>query len=249
MAPDALTADVLADLAAATPDPEGGPGQWVYRKSAVVPVPDMAGRPAITERWATADGTVGAAYVDGQLEIGPWSWPVPPGRDAADPLLRRFAHPAGGTAGWRSPLELPAIGYGELSGLPADPVALARLLADTPVPRDDESWNAGHAFEIAAELLESYLVPASVTASLYRAIGQLPGVVVSPMAADAAGRHGPAFLLAGRPGGNQRISVSAADGRFTGYQFLGDGIDLTEVAAWGVAILELAPVTGPGEYP
>ena len=227
-----LTADILADRAAAVPDPVADPVQWVYRKSAVVSVPGMAARPVITERWSTADGTMAAAFVDGRLETGPWSWPVGPGG-----AIRK------------SSLQLPAIGYASLRGLPGDPAALARLLADTPVPRDDEAWNPGHAFEMAVALLESYFVPPSLAASFYRALGQLPGVAVIADAADAAGRRGPAFLLADQLGGNQLVSVSAADCRFAGYQFLGRGLDLADETAWGVAILEIATVTGPGRYP
>lgn len=213
-----LTADMLADRAAAAPDPVAGPARWVYRRSAVVPVPEMAGEPEVTERWSTADGTAAAAYAGGRLET-------------------------------TSSREVPAISYAALRELPGDPAALARLLAETPVPRDDDAWNSGHAFEMAVALLESYLVPPAVAASLYRALGQLPGVAVIADAADAAGRRGPAFLLAGQPGGNQLLSVSAAGCRFAGYQFLGRGLDLAGETAWGVAILEIATVTGPGRYP
>jgi hypothetical protein len=216
-----LTGDMLADRAAAAPDPVADPAQWVYRKSAVVSVPEMARKPEVTERWATADGTAAAAYAGGRLET-------------------------------TSSPEVPAISYAALRDLPGDPAALAQLLADTPVPRDDDAWNPGHAFEMAVALLESYLVPPSVAASLYRALGQLPGIAViadAADAADAAGRRGPAFLLAGQPGGNQMLSVSAADCRFAGYQFLGRGLDLAGETAWGVAVLEIATVAGPGRYP
>ena len=180
-----LTADILADRAAAAPDPVADPARWVYRKSAVVSVPEMAREPEVTERWTTADGTAAAAYAGGWRET-------------------------------TSSPEVPAISYAALRELPSDPAALAQLLADTPVPRDDDAWNPGHAFEMAVALLESYIVPPPVAASLYRALGQLPGIAVIADAADAAGRRGPAFLLAGQPGGNQLLSVSAADCRFAG---------------------------------
>lgn len=215
-----LTAEMLAGRAAAAPDPVADPARWVYRKSAVVSVPEIAREPAVTERWATTDGTAAAAYAGGRLEM-------------------------------MSSPEVPAISYAALRDLPGDPAALAQLLADTPVPRDDDAWNPGHAFEMAVALLESYIVPPSVAASLYRALGQLPGIAVIADAADAAGRRGPAFLLAGQPGGvnGQLLSVSAADCRFAGYQFLGRGLDLAGETAWGVAVLEIATVTGPGRYP
>ena len=106
-----LTADILADRAAAAPDLVADPARWVYRKSAVVPVPEMAGEPEVTERWSTADGTAAAVYAGGRLET-------------------------------TSSLEVPAISYAALRELPGDPAALAQLLADTPVPRDDDAWSA-----------------------------------------------------------------------------------------------------------
>ena len=160
-----LTADMLADRAAAAPDPVADPAQWVYRKSAVVSVPEMAREPEVTERWTTADGTAAAAYAGGRLET-------------------------------TSSLEVPAISYAALRELPGDPAALAQLLADTPVPRDDDAWNPGHAFEMAVALLESYIVPPPVAASLYRALGRLPGIAVidrERVCRLRAGRSWPAY--------------------------------------------------------
>ena len=45
-----LTADVLAYRAAGAPDLVADPARWVYRKSAVVPVPEMAGEPEAISR-------------------------------------------------------------------------------------------------------------------------------------------------------------------------------------------------------
>ena len=47
-----LTADMLADRAAAAPDPVADPARWVYRKSAVVSVPETARKPEVTRRCA-----------------------------------------------------------------------------------------------------------------------------------------------------------------------------------------------------
>ena len=52
-------------------DPDVAPGQWVYRRNAVVAVPEQADSPVVVERWFTAGGSTGAAYVDGDLEVGP----------------------------------------------------------------------------------------------------------------------------------------------------------------------------------
>jgi hypothetical protein len=34
-------------------------------------VPEQTDSPVVVERWATANGTAGAAYVNGRLEVGP----------------------------------------------------------------------------------------------------------------------------------------------------------------------------------
>ena len=79
-----LTTKVLASRAAAAAlsGPAVSPGQWVYRNYAVVATPDNAASPVTTERWATADNTTAAAHTGGQLEVGPWTWPVNPAATA-----------------------------------------------------------------------------------------------------------------------------------------------------------------------
>src|ERR1700722_3787707 len=74
------TVNVLASRAAAAAlsGPQVSPGQWVYRSCAVVATPGNASSRVSVERWAPADNTVAAAYQDGQLEVGPWIWPVDP---------------------------------------------------------------------------------------------------------------------------------------------------------------------------
>jgi hypothetical protein len=67
-------------------------------------------------------------------------------------------------------------------------------------------------------------------------------------AVDVAGRHGTGFLLTGT-GGNQEIIVNPRTYQFTGYQFLGNGRDIHAEGAWGMAILRLAFVSGPGIRP
>jgi hypothetical protein len=228
-----LTPALLGDRAAAAAlaDPTVGPDQWVYRKHAVVAVPDMADSPVSVERWATADGSVAAAYIDGRLEVGPWMWPVGP-----DGTTRKM------------PLEQPALSYGSLSSLPGDAAAIGGFLGDTPVARD-KAWHAGHAFELIAGLFQHYVLPSAVTAQLYRALSQITGVTIDVRAMDVAGQRGPGFLLAGMPGGNQEITINSRSHKFGGYQFFGSGRDITADGAWGMAILRQVLVTGPGVYP
>lgn len=220
-------------VAAALADPDITPGQWVYRRNAVVAVPEQADSPVVVERWFTADGSTGAAYVAGDLEVGPWAWGVGPDGESG-----------------RGELPEPHIGYAALSSLPDDPAALVDLLANTPVPRDDPAYNAGHAFEMIAGLFQSFLMPPAVTARVFRALAAIPGVTAESDATDAAGNPAAGFLLAGSAGGNQEILVSPQTYRFRGYQFLGDGRDIRGSGyGWGIAVLRQDLVSGPGVRP
>jgi hypothetical protein len=219
-------------VAAAQADPEVLPGQWVYRRNAVVAVPEQADSPVVVERWFTADGSTGAAYRQGHLEVGPWAWGVGPDGE-----------------GGRGELPAPHIGYGTLSSLPDDPAELAELLANTPVPRDDPAYDAGHAFEMIAELFQIFLMPPAVTTRVFRTLAVIPGVTAEDDASDAAGNPAAGFLLAGAVGGNQEILVSPRTYRFRGYQFLGDGRDIRSGYGWGIAVLRQELVPGPGVRP
>jgi|SRR5215469_9294245 len=227
-----FTAKVLADRAAAAAlsGPVVPARQWVYRRCAVVATPDDAGSPVTAEGWATADNATAAAFIGGQLEVGPWAWPVTP---------------AGGSV--RRPRDRPAISYSSLGSLPARPRALVRLLARTPVRRA-RAWHAGHAFELIVELLQSYVMPAEPAARIYRALGAIKDVTADQDARDVAGRHGAGFLLTGT-GGHQEIIVDPQTCQFWGYQFLGSGGDIHAAGAWGMTILRQAFVPGPGVRP
>ena len=61
-------------------------------------------------------------------------------------------------------------------------------------------------------------------------------------------RPGTAFLFTGT-GGTQEIIIGPRTHQFTGYQFLGNGRDIHADNAWGMAILHLAFVSGPGIRP
>ncbi len=210
-----LTAKVLASRAAAAAlsGPAVSPGQWVYRKYAVVATPDNAARPVTAERWATADHATAAAYLGGQLEVGPWTWRV---------------NPAGEIS--KSPIAQPAVSYGSLTSLPSRPRALLSLLGQTPVTRA-RAWRAGHAFELVAELFQSYVMPPQSAAQMYRALGEIRRVMADEHAIDVSGRHGTGFLLTGT-GGNQEIIVDRRTHHFAGYQFLGSGRDIHAEGAW-----------------
>ncbi len=104
---------------AAMASPEVTPGQRVYRRNAVVAVPEQADNPVLVERWFTADGSTGAAYVDGDLEVGPWAWPAGPGGHGPGGHGPGGHGPGGRRV--RSELEEPHISYASLGWLPDDP--------------------------------------------------------------------------------------------------------------------------------
>jgi hypothetical protein len=230
--PPRLTAKILANRAAAAAlsGPAVTASQWIYRKSVVVATPANAASPVIVERWSTADNTVAGAYIDGQLEVGAWMWPVTP---SGTTMTRRIIQPA--------------ISYDSLSLLPSKPRALVALLGKTPVTRA-RPWRPGHAVELIGELFQSYLMPPEAAARIYHALGTITGVTAHERATDVAGRPGTGFLFTGT-GGTQEIIIDPRTHEFTGYQFLGDGRDIYADGAWGMAILHLAFVSGPGIRP
>jgi hypothetical protein len=230
-----ISLEQLAHSAAETARsaPGVGPADWIYRKMAVVPDPELAGDPVITERWATADHILAAAWIGDDLEVGPWAWPVGPDRRAR-----------------KIPIDTMGVTYGDLIALPGDPSAVAGFLASTPVPRDPD-WQAGHAFEMVAGIFQLYVLPPETTALLYRTLAVLPGVTVSAAATDPAGRPAARLRLA-NPGGTvqaQEILLTPGQHRFAGYQFLADGHDPRSGSSWGMAVLTRSPVSGPGVYP
>ena len=117
----------------------------------------------------------------------------------------------------------------------------------TPVTRA-RAWRAGHAFELIAELFQTYVMPPQSAAQMFHALGTIRRVKADEHAVDVARRHGTGFLLTGT-GGNQEIIVDPRTYHFAGYQFLGSGRDIHAAGAWGMAILRQALVPGPGVRP
>jgi hypothetical protein len=111
------------------------------------------------EQWSTADGTRNASYLaDGRLVI-------------------TAACPCG------------MVSYANLGKLPSEPKALVRWAMRPPgggghYTTADLAWNAFNGIE---GTLMSYVLPPKVTAELYRALRDIPGVTVDKDAVDAAG--------------------------------------------------------------
>jgi hypothetical protein len=224
--PVALTAKLLAARAAtaALSGPDARPGQWVYRKLGFGP------GAKVSEVWATADDLAQASYIQGTLLT--CSWPS-------------MCHPAkiGGQSfgmAWPGTHE---ISYADLSSLPADPRALISRLERICTANGNDGRYC-HAFALIGELFSAYLMPPALTAELFQALGDIPGVTVVRNAVDPAGRHGVAFRLPTSPSGAYDEII--LDPR--SYQFM--GMDSSSAAApERTAVLALAPVAGPGIRP
>jgi hypothetical protein len=218
----ALTVKLLADRAAAAAlsGPAVSPGQWFYREYG-------GGRGKPLEQWATADYTSQAAYIKGTL----LTCPVPAGpcrpAEIGGVRIGLPEYPTGG------------LSYAALATLPADPRALARF----GCLKDQRACGA---FGLIGQLFLAYVMPPQLTAELYRALGDVPGVTAVPDVTDTAGRSGVAF----------RLPLPAAAGR--GYAEIIVNPDTYQFMAWevpsphgmtGLSLIAEVPVSGPGVRP
>src|SRR5262249_1000848 len=148
--------------------------------------------------WTTADSRTAAYVYNGKVKVfrpqcgnpgtssaGGFQATGPPGGSAAAPPV-----PGGALPGL--PGRLPG-SCADLGPLPAGPGALVRYLGRLHLP----GWGPppARAFEIIRELLTTYVMPPALTAELYRALGDIPGVAVDHHAVDVAGRHGVGFYV------------------------------------------------------
>lgn len=84
--------------------------------------------------------------------------------------------------------------YDRLATLPTDPeVLLRRIYRESDAVRDPEVPRDQAAFVAIGDLLTESYPPAKLTAALYRAAAEIPGVVAVDDAVDAVGRHGVAI--------------------------------------------------------
>ncbi|MFF7641958.1 CU044_5270 family protein [Streptomyces canus] len=81
--------------------------------------------------------------------------------------------------------------YDRLAKLPTDPEALLRkIYQESDAVRDPEVPRDQAAFVAIGDLLTESYPPANLTAALYKAAAEIPGVVAVDDAVDAVGRHG-----------------------------------------------------------
>lgn len=171
----------VAGVAAARPDVR--PGQWVYRlEKSVAPHAVLPGGTA--PWWSTADGTRTALQFNNKVRIlrCPYSQSLPHGGCKPEMFLT--------TDGLGADIPLT---YAELGSLPRSPAALDRYLASLPLPGAEPA--PVREFEIIGGMLITYVMPPALTAELYRALGDIPGVTVDQHAVDVAGRAGIGFQI------------------------------------------------------
>jgi len=231
--------------AAAAAQPGVRPGQWVYWQEKAYSSPDSGPAPNETfEVWTTADATNAAYLSKGKVVFIPCGncqfigQPVIVHAENGDQIS--------GMSGKAT------VSYAGLSSLPRDPVALDRHLAGLPL----RGWGPApvREFEVIKELLTTYVMPPALTAELFRALGNIPGVTADRNAIDVAGRHGIGFRIAlpsDAGGGFDELILDPKTFGLMGEQLtLGRaaGAKAGQVVS-GTAILKTALVSGPGILP
>ena len=250
----ALTVRELAYRAAAgaAGQPSVRPGQWVFWHE------QTGGRGCGTRCatfhvWTTADAQKAAWVYRGKVVSigdGPLAHVPFVGQPQPSELTGRVPVPEDGGGGWAVAIsggKIP-VSYADLSSLPRDPAALDRYLGRLSVPHP-RGWGspAAREFTIIEMMLTSYVMPPRLTAELYQALGQIPGVRVNDHAVDVAGRPGVGFISPALPGaGNTEIILSPRS-----YRLMGDDLLLgpRRQLVNGTAILRETLVSGPGVWP
>jgi hypothetical protein len=218
-APRVITVADLANLAAtaAAKQPDIRPDQWIYRKT-------------LNNAWG--GGRAGLRIVTSEM------WSTADGSEQAF-----YSH---GKLVVERSADLPQatdIPYRSLGSLSASPHALlARFAcrADSPLPRCQS------AFIIIGMMLTNWAMRPSITANLYHALADIPGVKVEMKVADLAGRSGIAFAY---PLGHRIVQEIILNKRT--YTYMGSyfGVNVPASKADGQALLRQARVSGPGIRP
>ena len=141
------------------------------------------------------------------------------------------------------------LSYRSLGSLPDQPGALFNRLAEigarahTGEPVGcSQSAASCTAFLAISELLSSYVMPPALTAEMYRALGDIPGVSVVPNV-DVAGQSCTGFRLPDK-GGYVELIINSASYEFLGTQGASSGGD-HDIAL----VASQALVSGPGVRP
>jgi hypothetical protein len=221
-----LTVKLLADRAAAAAltGPAIAPGQWVYEKLAVS---SRAQQISAQELWVTADDRAQAGYVNGRL--------YKEYRDQNETM------PAGGLPVMIGSFTVEPLAYSALGSLPSEPRALinrlGKLGAELPGPVLGCKERAAYcdAFQMITQLFSGYVMPPKAAAKLFTAIGDIPGVSVTPDVPGPDGQRGVAFRLQLKTG-YQQLVLNPVTYKPTG-------------GPWYSSIVQQELVPGPGVRP
>jgi hypothetical protein len=228
--------------AAAAARPAVAPGQWVYWQEKRLLHADKFDT---WEVWTTADGTKAAYLSKGKVTSVPCPWPD--GKSArtcqyvGQPMIFH-GHDGDFTGEYVDKIP---VSYASLGSLPRDPVALGRYLASLPLPGFHTA--PVREFEVIGELLTTYVMPPALTAELYRALGNIPGVTIDRHATDIAGRHGIGLRIT-LPPSKYAVSHELILSPET-FTVMGEQVVRGNQAVLGTAVLKTALVSGPGKLP
>jgi hypothetical protein len=227
---------------AAERQPQVRPGQWVYWKET-----RSRARSSIFQVWTTADSTKAAFLAHGKVHRFhfPGGGPQYIGQPEGDSL------PGTGTVTSGETGTIP-VKYADLGSLPRSPQALLRYLANLPLYHRS-GWGPApvRQFVIIEELLTTYVMPPRLTAELYRALGEIPGVTVDIHAVDVAGRPGIGFLHSVQPAaGTEEIIIDPHTYRLMGTALIArPSPGSAPKVLNGIAYLRVVLVRGPGVMP
>jgi hypothetical protein len=230
--PLTLTELAYRASAAALQGRDISPNQWVYREIESyggVGLSDPRGVRTTDANWMTANGLHCAMWirVGGRRELS--------GRECGG------VEPS----------------YAQLSSLPSDPAAIDRYLAQ-PGPGEGATTalRNDQAFFRIGQILNIYALDPKLTATLYRALADIPGVTALNDARTAAGQAGVAFVLPAPPGSGlpqDELILDPASYNLIGWTEIdevGDqvhGVPAGEMQA--ASVLEEAFVSGPAVQP
>lgn len=218
-APRVITVADLANLAAtaAARQPDIRPNQWIYRKT-------------LDNAWG--GGPTG-------LRIGTSeTWSTADGSEQAFYFHGKLIVER--SSRFPQPTNIP---YKSLASLSASPYALLARVgcsADSPLPR------CQGAFTIIGMMLTNWAMRPNITANLYHALADIPGVKVEMNVVDLAGQSGIAFAYPLGHGTVQEIVLNKRTYTYMGSYF---GANVPASKADGQALLRQALVSGPGIRP
>lgn len=251
--PAAITARELAYRAAtaAAAQPTVAPGQWVYWHETTVSFSGEPPRQIIRngsrttyQVWTTADSAEAAFIVDGGVRY------LCPSQIDPDPC-QTIGQPspiALTEGGGQADINTIPVSYADLSSLPGNPVTLDRYFGSLHVPGESAAVSE---FQIIYDLVISYMMPPALTAELYRALADVPGVTVNDHAVDAAGRTGIGFQSPVPPSRLYTVDQLILDP--STYELMGysSGLSLNGLPPAGLstAVLKSSLVSGPGVVP